>query len=441
MDRTRLRAIADQAVPIIGGMASQNVMNLVDTWMIGGLGRSSLAAVGIASFANFLSQAFLTGLGAGVQAMAARRLGDGRGSDTAAPLHGGLLISIALGLPISVLLALAAPTLFPLLVRDPAVVAIAVPYYQVRVLAAAAVGMNFCFRGYYAGVSLSRLYMRTLVPMHVLNMALSWMLIHGHAGLPRLGATGSAWGTTIATFLGTLTYAYLGLRHARGGGFLRTRPDAATVRQVLRLSFPTGLQQLFFAGGMTALFGIVGRIGTKELAAANVLINLTLVGILPGLGLGLSAASLVGQALGRRDVDDARRWGWDVVKVAVVVLALLGLPMVATPASILGVFVKDAATLAVAETPLRLVGAMLCVDAVGLVLQHSLFGAGDSRRVAAVAVGMQWILFLPLAYLLGPALGLGLTAVWIAQAVYRTLQGAIYATLWHRARWASIDVG
>ena len=136
MDRGRLRAIADQAIPIIGGMASQNVMNLVDTWMIGGLGRSSLAAVGIASFANFLSQAFLTGLGAGVQAMAARRLGEGRQDDTAAPLHGGLFISVALGLPISLLLAMAAPRLFPVLVRDPEVVAIAVPYYQVRVLAA-----------------------------------------------------------------------------------------------------------------------------------------------------------------------------------------------------------------------------------------------------------------------------------------------------------------
>ena len=440
MERSRLRAIADQAIPIIGGMASQNVMNLVDTWMIGGLGRSSLAAVGIASFANFLSLAFLTGLGAGVQAMAARRLGEGRKDDTAAPLHGGLFISIALGLPISILLAMAAPRLFPLLVRDPEVVAIAVPYFQVRVLAAAAVGMNFCFRGYYSGVSLSRLYMRTLVPMHVLNMLLSWMLIHGHGGLPRLGATGSAWGTTIATFLGTITYAFLGWRHARGGGFLRARPTASTVRQVLRLSFPTGLQQVFFAGGMTMLFGIVGRIGTNELAAANVLINVTLVGILPGLGLGLAAASLVGQALGRKDVEDARRWGWDVVRVAMVVLAVLGLPMLCFPGTILHVFVKEPATLAVATTPLRLVGAMLFLDAVGLVLQHALLGAGDARRVALVSVGMQWALFLPLAYLLGPHLGLGLTAVWIAQVAYRAVQSGVLVGMWQRGRWASIDV-
>lgn len=440
MERSRLRAIADQAIPIIGGMASQNVMNLVDTWMIGGLGRSALAAVGIASFANFLAQAFLTGLGAGVQAMAARRLGEGRGDDTAAPLHAGLVISLLLGLPISVVLAIAAPHLFPLLLRDPEVIAIAVPYFQVRVLAAPAVGMNFCFRGYYSGVNLSRLYMRTLVPMHIFNMLLSWTLIHGHLGLPSLGATGSAWGTAIATFLGTATYAWLGWRHARSGGFLRARPTGSNVRQVLRLSFPTGMQQMFFAAGLVALFAIVGRIGTSELAAANVLMNVTLVGILPGLGLGLACASLVGQALGRKDVEDARRWGWDVVKVAIVVLMVLSFPMLVAPIPILSIFVREASTLAVAENPLRLVGAMLFVDAIGLVLQNALLGAGDSRRVAVLAVGMQWLLFLPVAFVIGPMMGLGLTAVWMAQAVYRAVQSGILIAMWRGDRWTTIKV-
>lgn len=440
MERSRLRAIGEQAIPIIGGMASQNVMNLVDTAMIGGLGKAPLAAVGMASFTNFLAQAFLTGLGSGVQAMAARRVGEGRTDDTAAPLHGGLFISLALGLPVSVVLALLAPRIFPLMLHDQEVIAVAVPYFQVRVIAAAAVGMNFCFRGYYSGINKSRLYMGTLVPMHIFNMALSWTLIHGAFGLPNLGATGSAWGTTIATYLGTITYAVLGWRHARTGGFLQAKPTPTMVKQVLRLSFPTGLQQLFFAGGMTALFGIVGRIGTPELAAANVLINVTLVGILPGLGLGIAGASLVGQALGRKDVADARKWGWDVMRVAMVILALIGLPMLVVPRLILQVFVHEAATLAVAEGPLRLVGGFLFLDAIGLVLQMALLGAGDAKRVAGVAVGLQWLVFLPIAWLIGPTLGLGLTAVWAAQACYRAVQAMIFMLMWRGDRWTRLKV-
>lgn len=64
------------ALPIIGGMASQNVLNLVDTAMVGSLGNQALAATGIGGFANWMAMAFLTGLSAGVQAMAARRMGE-----------------------------------------------------------------------------------------------------------------------------------------------------------------------------------------------------------------------------------------------------------------------------------------------------------------------------------------------------------------------------
>ena len=66
------------ALPIMGGMMSQNVLNLVDIGMVGRLGDSALAATGIGSFANYLAMAFIIGLSAGVQAVAARRLGEER---------------------------------------------------------------------------------------------------------------------------------------------------------------------------------------------------------------------------------------------------------------------------------------------------------------------------------------------------------------------------
>jgi Na+-driven multidrug efflux pump len=86
---------------------------------------------------------------------------------------------------------------------------------------------------------------------------------------------------------------------------------------MLRISIPAGMQSFFFATGMTAFFWIIGRIGTAELAASNVLVQLLLVAILPGIGFGLAAASLVGQALGRGNREDAATWGWDVTRLAI----------------------------------------------------------------------------------------------------------------------------
>ncbi len=436
----RLKRVGTLALPIIGGMASQNVLNLVDTAMVGTLGDAALAAVGMASFANFMAQAFITGMSAGVQATAARRKGEGRHAEQAFPLNGGLLLAVGMAVPWAALLLVMADDLFPFLIADPAVIAIGVPYLCARLLGMPGVGSNFAFRGYWNGVDLSKLYLRTLLVMHASNIALNYLLIFGKFGFPELGALGAGVASTIATYIGTITYVLLGFRHARPHGFLKALPGRAALRRLLTLSAPAGLQQLFMATGYTALFWIVGKVGTADLAAGNVLLNITLTGILPGLGLGLAAASLVGQALGRGDTADAQRWGWDVVKVAVVVMGLIGLPMVLFPESILGIFLSDPGTIALGKLPLQLSGASLAIDGVGLVLLNALLGAGASRTVMVVAVGCQWGLGLTSAYIVGPVLGGGLLHVWACQIGYRAVQAIIFAVTWQRGRWAAVKV-
>ncbi len=440
LDRRRIWTILALALPIIGGMVSQNVLNLVDTAMVGTLGPSALAAVGMGSFANFMAMAFIMGLSAGVQAISARRLGEGRASETAAPLNAGLLIAFAVGVPWSLVLFSFADRLFPLLVQDSEVVAIGVPYFQARLVGMTAIGMNFAFRGFWNGISQSKRYLQTLVVMHVCNVILNWILIFGHLGLPALGAAGAGIGTTISTYIGTAIYIGLALRHARPLGFLRSRMDRSTVASMVKLSVPAGLQSFFFAAGMTAFFWIIGRIGTPELAASNVLVQLLLVAILPGVGFGLAAASLVGQALGRGDRDDAVVWGWDVSRLGMVLVgggAMVGLVF---PDLLLGLFLHDEHTIALARFPLRLLGATMTLETLGSVLLNALLGAGASRLVMQVSIGMQWGLFLPVAYLLGPVLGLGMSAVWVAQVAYRSAQALVFAAVWRNRSWINLEV-
>jgi MATE family, multidrug efflux pump len=437
---SRYRTILTLALPIMGGMVSQNIMNLVDTAMVGSQGKAALAAVGMSSFVAFMSQAFVMGLSSGVQAMAARRMGEGREAETAFPLNGGLLLAIGFGLPITVLLYLLAPLFYPYLNDDGAVIAEGVPYLRARLFAVTAVGMNFSFRGYFNGVNQSRIYMRSLIVMHICNLALNYTLIYGHFGMPAMGATGAGVGTAIATYVGTLTYIVQGFVHARGNGFLKGLPDRATMRTMLQLSVPSGIRQVFFATGLTVLFWIVGRVGTAELAAANVIVNLMLVAILPGIGLGMAAASLVGQALGRDDQPDASQWGWDVSKVAFVILGLIGVPMLLIPEALIGFFVNDPATIAIGSMPLRLVGATIALDGIAQVLQAAMLGAGDSRRIMYVGIGLQWLLLLPAAYVAGPVLKFGLLGIWAVQAAFRFIQAGTFVTLWRRGKWADAAV-
>ena len=441
LERARFRQIMALALPIIGGMGSQTILNLVDTFMVSQLGKDAIAAVGLGSFANFLAVSFITGLSAGVQAMASRRKGEGKDNETAVPLNGGLLIVLALAVPLSAILIFQADNIFSALNDDPNVVGIGAAYLQVRLMGMTAVGCNFSFRGFWNGISLSRLYMRTLLLMHVSNVVISYVLIFGKFGAPEMGATGAAAGTAISTYLGTIYYFYLGRRYASEAGFLRGLPSWATIKTMLRLSVPSGVQQLFFAAGFTVLFTIIGMVGTNELAAANILVNIVMIAILPGLGLGLAAASLVGQALGRQDVDDASRWGWDVSRVTMTIGLIIGLPMVAVPEVLLGVFLDSSPeALELAILPLRLVGATIVIDVMGLVLLNAIIGAGATRIAMIVSITAQWMLFLPAAYLVGPVLGFGLLGIWIAQICYRCGLALVIAGLWRSRRWADVKM-
>jgi len=435
--RTRILTLA---LPIIGGMVSQNVLNLVDTAMVGMLGAAALAAVGMASFANFMASAFITGLSAGVQAMAARRLGEGRGGETARPLNGGLILALGLAVPLSAILIVFAGDIFGFLVEDPEVVDQGVPYFRARLAAMAALGVNFAFRGFWNGVNMSKIYMRTLLVMHASNIVLNWVLIFGHFGLPALGVAGAGIGSAIATFIGSGLYIVQGWKLARGNGFLRSLPDRTTMVTMLRLSVPTGIQQFFFAAGLTAFFWILGRVGTVELAASNVLVQLLLVAVLPGLGSGMAAASLVSQALGKNDPADAMAWGWDVAKLATVAVGFMALFGLFFPDVLLSPFLHDDETLALARLPLRLLAATMSLDTLGMVLMNALLGAGDNVRVMVVTLVLQWALFLPIAFLIGPVLGLGMAGVWVAHIGYRSLQAVIFGFIWRSGAWSRIRV-
>lgn len=441
VSRERSSQIFQIALPIIGGMMSQNILNLVDAAMVGQLGKAPLAAVGLASFVNFVAAAAFMGMSAGVQATVSRRVGEGRNQEAANPLNGALLIIFVVAIPVTLLLIHFSDPLMKLLNDDPEVIKHGVMYLDARLIGIMFVGMNFSFRGYLSAIKMTHFYFKTLIVMHTLNIFLNYVLIFGYWGFPEMGTEGAGLGTTLSMIGGTLMYFYLTSKHTKQYGFGFHLPNQETLWQIIKISLPSSAQQLFFSLGFTVLFWIVGQIGTDQLAAANVLTTLTLVAILPSIGFGMSSATLVGQALGRKDVDDAYQWAWDTSKIAIIGVSIISLPMFFIPEVLLSIFLhKSPEVIEIAKLPLQLVGIAIIIDAVNLVLMSSLQGAGATKTTMFVGIICQWLIFLPLAWFIGPYMGMGLTAIWLTQGGYRLFQALWYVSLWHKKQWAEIKL-
>ncbi|GAA0616903.1 MATE family efflux transporter [Halomonas beimenensis] len=439
-DASRRQTILRLALPIIGGMLTQSLLNLVDAALVGSLGEVPLAAVGIGGYAIFLVSAVVFGLSSGVQAQTARRHGEQDWGRRALALNAGLAIALVVAVPLTLLCLWQAPTLLALIQQDPAVNAEAVGYFRWRVVSLLPVAMIFCYRGYWNGIQETGVYLRIILLMHLINVVASVGLIFGLAGLPAMGAAGAGAGTTLSLYAGLAIWSVLSLRHARPSGFLACRPRARTYLTTLRLAAPHSFQQIWFAAGYAVLFWILAQIGTASVAVGHVLVNLSLLLILPGVGLGMAAMSLVGQSLGRQDHRDAHRWGWDVVRLAWPCLAVIALPMAVLPEAVLSLFLHDEALIAMGRLPLQLTAVMIVLDAAALVFAQALLGAGANRTVMTMTLTLQWLVFLPLAWWVGVQQGEGLVGIWWVQLVYRCLNSAGFVLIWQRRRWQRLAI-
>ena len=440
----RSREVIVLAGPIIAGMMSQTVLNLVDTAMVGQLGPAAQGAAGLGSFAFFVLANLVICLGAGVQAMVSRRDGEGQKEGAGAVLDTSLVIAVLVALPLGYGLSTFADVVFPYLSEDPHVVAGGAGYLEIRLMALGVVTANYCFRGFFNGIGRSRTYMSTLIVIHALNIFLNWVFIYGNLGAPVLGVRGAALASALAAAVGTLTYVGLTVSdRAVRSSYLPFRFRSLSIdvaRRLASLSWPEALRGIGLMVGFLAFLRLHSWIGTREVAAGAILVNLASVGFLPALGFGLAGATFVGRNLGAGDPEEARRIVWQTWRIAFAALLLPIVLMQAAPATILSLFTPDQVVIDLAVPAVRLLAASFLIDSLPFVLIYSLVGAGATRWAAVVQLSAQYLVLLPLAWLLGLELGLGLVGLWTSLVLSRAVLGALALRKFRGTSWQTIEV-
>lgn len=438
IEKARLKTIVGLSLPIVGGMLAQNLMSLIDTAMVGRLGTAALASVGVGTFLFLLMVSATLGLSAGVQALVARRIGEGKANLAGLDLNAGILISTILGVVLAAIAYVILPYLFPLVNQDPAVAEKGLAYLRPRIPSMILIGTNVSFRAYWNGTGLPKWSLLSILVAMVVNIFLNYLLIFGNLGFPRLETAGAGLATTVAVFFAALTNVGLGLKYARKNGFLQKFPSKERFQTLIRVSVPESVRHFLMFLGLVVFFTIVGLLGTEELAAFNIIINIMLVALLPSMGMGTAALTLVGQSLGRKEPADAKRWGWEVGRFGAAVLLLFALCVVPFPEKIAGIFVREAGTISIAAAPLQILGLYMWIEAFGMIISFSLLGAGAAKVVMRWSLLLQWGLSLPLNWFIGVHLGYGLLGMFINGFFMVVLRTSIFAYIWHREHWSRI---
>ena len=191
------------------------------------------------------------------------------------------------------------------------------------------------------------------------------------------------------------------------------RPDPDVLRRIVRFGAPSVAEQVLLMGSFMAYARIAIELGTVAFATQRITFNAITISFLPAMGFSIAAATLTGQSLGAGRPDLAERTAWAAVRSAAVWMGAMALVFFFLGDRCCGSSPTTPTVHALGVPALRIVAVASTVWAIPIVLSGALRGAGDTRFPMWVSFITGWLIRVPLAYLFGITLGLGLSGVYL----------------------------
>jgi MATE family, multidrug efflux pump len=400
-DREFFAVLLKIALPITIQQLALSLLNVIDVLMIGQLGETAVAGVGLANQIFFLLNLLLFGIVSGSAIFTAQFWGRRDLASIRQVMGIGLLLSVAGSLAFTAIAVLVPQVALGFYSNDPAVIAQGSAYLRVVGLSYVVTAITFTFSAVLRSTEHVRLPTAVSVAALGLKTALAYVLIFGRLGMPQMGVVGAAVATCIARYLecGTLlvlAYARRTPAAARPRELLGA--NRAFVRRFLITTAPVVLEEMAWSFGITTYYAIYARIGTDSIAAVNIASTIEGLAFVTFIGLGNSAAIMIGNRIGAGERDRATEYAGRFVRLAILVGIMSGLFVLVAAGPILGLFKISPETSELAHAILVVMACVLWAKASNTVMIVGIMRSGADTRFAFVAdVVPMWLIGVPMA--------------------------------------------
>lgn len=394
--------IAGLALPVAAQMVLQSLLGMADVIMVGDLGPTAIAAVGLAAKLHFLLLVLMAGIGAGCSVLVAQYSGadDFRSCQRTVALT--LMFGVAVMVPFTLCFGLLSEQWVALINPDPAVVALTSRYLQVTALVLLSTQVIVIFEGGLRALGNTGIPLVMAAFAAALNVLLNYLLIYGNWGLPALGVEGAAWGTLISRGLQLL--GIVGWIYVRRHGFALGRTHFAEAlnrkafSRYLSFAAPLIVNHIIWGVGNATYHVLTGYAGTDALAVMGVIVPVESLFFALFIGLANAATVMIGRALGGSRNSDA--WllyrFFDRLTLTLVVCFSVGVYVFR--AEIVGVFGNiDAKTAQLLMDTLGVFSLLIWVKVLNMMrILGVLRAGGDNRFCLAMDTVVTWCIGLPL---------------------------------------------
>ena len=432
-----VRATFHLAWPLVLAEVGWMSMGIVDTIMVGRLPNSAVAigATGLGQSLYHSVAIFGAGLLLGLDTFVAHAFGREDIEDARHSLVNGLVIALILA-PILMLTVSFWPALMQRFGISPELVEPMRPFLQAINRGTLPLLGYFAVRRYLQAVNVVRPITFALVSANIINAVGNWAFIYGHLGFRSMGITGSGWSTCIARvyMFTTLVFVLLWVESKRSlprwGSNVRI--DFGRIIALLRLGAPAATQIMLEISAFAAATALCAKLGPLPLSGHEIALSCAAFTFMVPLGISSAAAVRVGQYLGRRNPQGARRAGWSAIALGCGFMGCSGLIFVLMPTQIARLFSPDPVVIKVGATLLLVAAAFQLFDGLQTVATGALRGTGDTRTPMLANLVAYWFIGLPVGYLLCFRMGWGAVGIWIGLCVGLILIGSVLLIAWNR---------
>ncbi len=402
--------------PVIIGQAGVIMMGVVDNILVGGLGATALAAASVAN--SLFVLIFILGIGVctSVTPLTAISVGAGKEQECGTIFTQGHIVNIVVSILLMFITYFAADFYY-LLHQSPEVVKLATPYTKILALSMVPVLIFQTNKQFIEGLSVVRPGMVITITANIINLLVGWILIYGKFGMPRLGLNGAGVATFSSRIFMALTisvYIFSSSQFKKLNLSLRIKKiNMVIIRKILSLGVPSAIQYFFEVGAFSMAAIMVGWLGVAQLASHQIALNLASISFMCTLGISTAGSIRVANGVGRRDTTEIRRAGFTAILLGETLMACFGLIFIIFRKDLPAFYIHDPSVISIASSLLVIAALFQIFDGTQAVGIGILRGLTDVKGPTIITFVAYWIIGLPVGYLLGFNLKLGVQGVWI----------------------------
>jgi MATE family multidrug resistance protein len=410
-----LRVLFQLALPIMASQFGMMFLGVVETLIVGRAGTTSLAAV---SLGNVWTQGTIIvamGVVLGADPLLSQAHGAGDSQALALTFQRGLLLSLLLGLLVS-LLWLCTQRVLGTFGQDPHLAAVASIFVMMQVPTAFGFLVFTITRQYLAAQGVVAPALWVVLVVNVLNAGLTWWLVFGGFGLPALGVVGAGLASggvrvLLPALLLGLTFA-AGLHRPAWIAWGRESFDWKRIARIAWLGLPVGLHFGLEVWAFQIATLLAGKLGEVPLGAHAIVLNLSSLSFMLPLGVSIAASVRVGNLIGAGDEVGAWRAARLALLLGAGVMSLFGAGFFLLRWQLPRLYGAEPGVRSLCAHVLPVVAAFQILDGTQVVSSGILRGLGRTKPAAFFNLFGYYLFALPLAYELAVRRGWGLTGVW-----------------------------